>query len=645
MISPSLATTVGAVGLCLLANACGGSTQPDPKGSIGLSLSASSATITQGEAAASITATVTRSGGFTGPVTVSVTGQPTGVSANQNSQSQSGTTTTVVISVSASATAAVGSFTLSVRASGSGVVDASSSATITVAAAPVTGGFTLTASAATLSVQAGATGTSSLTVARTGAFAGGITFTTAEAPAGVTASYAPNPATTTPVTVTVSVGSAVPAGAYQLKITGSAGAITQTVTVSLAVTAPPTGAGNVALRLCADSIIPTADTVQWVAYQDGSGPWTNLARQKNGLYSFDINSGKGGVAFVTGRSVLATAQYQLLIFYGTKDELKVLGEDFCPLGARSVEVPLSGLPIQANPPIVLLTGFLGGINNSGNYLIGAPMRFISIPDGPRDLVVGAVSNPVLASTNDAKIGLRRNLNPAATGVLPTFDFSTELITPAFATITLAGAAANETVRGTASFTTANGLAGTYADLSATALGSFPFFGVPDARLQPGDLHTLSLTAETSGATRNARTVTKFVANVANQSLALGPAANTPTISTIAGSSYPRFRAQWTVQPEYNRVFNAAFGQATGAVRTAQVFATASYLGGATTVDLSIPDFSALANWRNTYALTPGVTTFWLVNSTGGSFDAGLVGKRTSPGGMTVSAGIGPVVIP
>jgi len=80
--------------------------------------------------------------------------------------------------------------------------------------------YTLSLSPAALTVDPGATGTTTVTIARTN-FTGGVTLSLGNAPTGVTGSFNPAAPTGTSSTLTVSVGAAVAAGTYNLTVDGT----------------------------------------------------------------------------------------------------------------------------------------------------------------------------------------------------------------------------------------------------------------------------------------------------------------------------------------------------------------------------------------------------------------------------------------
>lgn len=106
----------------------GGSTG---KGAMAVALSAATQTVNAG-ATATLTVTLTRSGSFSGPVTLSITDVPTGVSATFEPSTVSSDATTSTLTLRVAATATPGILSLTVRGQGSGVADATASTTLTI---------------------------------------------------------------------------------------------------------------------------------------------------------------------------------------------------------------------------------------------------------------------------------------------------------------------------------------------------------------------------------------------------------------------------------------------------------------------------------------------------------------------------------
>jgi endoglucanase len=212
--------------------------QPD----FALSASPTSLSIARGASGTS-TITVTRTGGFTGGVTLGASGLPTGVTASFSVNPVTGNSS--VLTLAASSTAALGSVTITVSGTGGGLTR-SAPIGLTVTDVP-TPDFSLSASPASLTINRGASGTSTITVTRTGGFTGGVTLSASGLPAGVSANFNPNPATAGSAALTLSVSTTATLGAATITVTGTGGGLTRTTTVALTVNDGGGGNGGVTI--------------------------------------------------------------------------------------------------------------------------------------------------------------------------------------------------------------------------------------------------------------------------------------------------------------------------------------------------------------------------------------------------------------
>src|SRR5271165_2872552 len=102
--------------------------------------------------------------------------------------------------------------------------------------------FSLSASPASLSVQQGNQGTSTITTTVSGGFNSAISLSASGVPSGATVSFNPNPIPAPgsgSSTMTITVGSNTPMGTYPIAVIGNGGGIQQNTTVTLTVTAAP----------------------------------------------------------------------------------------------------------------------------------------------------------------------------------------------------------------------------------------------------------------------------------------------------------------------------------------------------------------------------------------------------------------------
>ena len=97
--------------------------------------------------------------------------------------------------------------------------------------------FTLSTSAATLSVKPGSSGTATITVGPQNGFSGSVSLTASGLPSGVTASFSPASATSTSL-LTLTAGSTATPGAATVTVKGASGSLTATATIALTIATP-----------------------------------------------------------------------------------------------------------------------------------------------------------------------------------------------------------------------------------------------------------------------------------------------------------------------------------------------------------------------------------------------------------------------
>ncbi|QJR34399.1 hypothetical protein [Gemmatimonas groenlandica] len=217
----------------------GTATLPLTVSSNGLTLSASATTAMAAQGAATtIPVVINRIGTFTGDVTLSAENLPTGVTAAFSPATITGTNRVTTLTLTAASTATAGLSTITIRGAGTGVGAQTQTIAFTVSPS-ATAGFGLSMSPAALSVQAGQSVASAITIARQNVFAGSVQLAAASVPTGMTVTFTPNPAPGTSVAVTVATTSATAAGVYVIPITGtSTGAANYVSTLTVIVSAP-----------------------------------------------------------------------------------------------------------------------------------------------------------------------------------------------------------------------------------------------------------------------------------------------------------------------------------------------------------------------------------------------------------------------
>jgi subtilase family serine protease len=193
-----------------------------------LSASPSTLNIAQGATGAS-TITLTPQGGFSGTVSLSASGLPSGVTPSFSTNPAAASSS---LTLTANGTATTGTVTLTVTGT-SGSLTNTTTISLTVTAAVVPN-FALSASPASLVISQGTSGVSTISVTPQNGFSSGVSLSAPVLPPGVSASFSPNPATATS-TLTLTASSTAATGAATVTITGTSGSLTNTATVALTV--------------------------------------------------------------------------------------------------------------------------------------------------------------------------------------------------------------------------------------------------------------------------------------------------------------------------------------------------------------------------------------------------------------------------
>jgi hypothetical protein len=205
------------------------STGPVAAPDFSMSVMPASQTVVVGNQA-SYTVAITPAGGFSGQVTLSVDGLPSGANGTFTPNPATGSST---LAVTTATTTPTGTYPLTIRGM-SGTLSHSTPATLVVNAAP---DFSLSATPASSSVGGSVTSTTySVTITPSNSFNSPVMLSASGPLIGALGTFSPNPATTSS-TLTVSIMSNTPAGTYTLTLTGTSGSLSHSTTVTLVVNA------------------------------------------------------------------------------------------------------------------------------------------------------------------------------------------------------------------------------------------------------------------------------------------------------------------------------------------------------------------------------------------------------------------------
>jgi subtilisin family serine protease len=183
--------------------------------------------------------------------------------------------------------------------------------------APTSPDFSLSASPASQTVAQGASTSYTVTIARTGGFAGAVTLSASGLPAGASASFGPNGTTGNTSTMNVTTSSTTPAGSSSVTITGVSGTLTHATGVTLVVEA-----SDFSL-----SASPTSQTVT----QGASTSYTVTIARTGGF--------PGALTLTaTGLPVGASASFNPNNTTGNTSTMNVTTSSTTPVGSSSVTI-------------------------------------------------------------------------------------------------------------------------------------------------------------------------------------------------------------------------------------------------------------------------------------------------------------------
>ena len=253
-------------------------TEPTP--TINIVATPTTATVSQG-GNTTVNVALTRSGGFTGDVTLAVE-SPTGslITGTPAPATLGSSVTSSVITLAAGAAAPTGVVNVTIRATGTGVTAKTAQVALTVNAS-ATPTYSLAATAAT--VAAGGTGTSNITITRTGGFTGNVTLAATGLPTGVTAAFNPNNTGTNASVLTFTAAANAVAGTSTVTVTGTAtGQADKTTTLQLTVT-PAGGGASYSLAATAATVAAGATGTSNVTITRTGGFAGNVTLAATGL--------------------------------------------------------------------------------------------------------------------------------------------------------------------------------------------------------------------------------------------------------------------------------------------------------------------------------------------------------------------------
>lgn len=519
----------------------------------------------------------------------SAEGLPANVSASFQGGSGSEASATVTFAVGAAAP--TGTFIVTLRGRSQRLGDAAVQLQLRILESRVA----MTLSPPLVTVNPGSMATLALTLART-AFTGVVNIEASSSTSGVSISAAQSSLTGNSTVLTVAVDRSVAPGSYSATVraialpAGGAGTpaldpIAGTVTITVG---PSSGASaSVVLDWSACA------SPQWVAMQDGTGPWTPVVGTQ-GMYQFTVSTDRAGFAY-------STPSEGLVVRYGTFSELSAAPIVLCT-GAPPSTKSVRGSAQHAGP-IEVFTWQMGG--GSAVSTQAAPdFTITGVRDGTHDLIGTGTTQQ-----GGYRYALTRDLNLLAGESVGLVSIvGPNSFAPAIASLGVGGLAGDS---GVVTMSYLSGSACTPAELRKVGFGATAgnlatfIYGVPTVNQRADDYHLLEI-ASGGGAGHGARTASVSFHSLLPRSVAL-PAVVAPTVQPIAGP-YKRLQAQLDATAVASAGSTVTL-RYVGGTHTSTVTASVASLGSGALV-LDMPDLSGVGGFPAAAAIASNASGTW-----------------------------------
>jgi uncharacterized membrane protein len=583
---------------------------------------AGAVSLQQGTSNNTKTVTINRTN-YSSDVTLAAENLPAGLTAAFSPNPASGTSSTLTLS--ANGTVAPNTYTITIRGTGPSALDATVTVSVTVTAAP-TGSFTLSLTPSTsVTLQQGSSDNSRTVGIARNNYTASVTLTAENLPTGLTAAFAPNPASGTSATLTLTASGTVAANTYTITIrgtgpaalrapgTGPVPALDATVTLTVTVTAAPPASGNVTVSFV---YCESASKPQHFWARDGSAAWVKVTGSAD-RYSFDVFQGKATIVWYNGI---------LRVRYLTQAELTASTPYLvCPppgSSPRTISVTMSGKTDAFE------TTFLAFADAERLWGNGVNTLFPTLP-GPHDFM--AYLSP---ATGNDRLAIIRDLNPANGASIGTVDMSAApSMVPA--TISLAGSPP-----GSVYFTIryATGATCDRIEINPTRVSSvgtsFTASGVAAAQQRASDFHNVLI--DVLSGPNGERTLEESFHSWGNRTLTLGVPLPVPSVTNLSATR-TRYQVAFTLPDGYQEqavfTYYTPSGPFDGSpILQGEVRASFAWMGSTGSQVLVVPDLSGVPGWSDSFL--PGLSSVtWKLMVTGDSSG----GNRCVEGARRITA--------
>ncbi len=305
-------------------------------GDFGISVSPQSVTAQAG-GMGTATVTITSINGFAGPVTLSSSGQPSGVSVSFSPSTPTppaGGSADSSVSISVANSVQAGSYPLTISGSGSSsyIIQHSTQLNLQVSSPQ---DFTITVNPSSINIQQGGSTTATVIVSAIGGFSAPVGLSTSNGvPSGVQVGFSPNPIAPGSSTMSINVAASAGAGTFNFQVLGTSGSLSHgtTFTITISQAAQPgfslsSSSGSIALsqagsgsvKMGVSSVNGFSSPVNTYASWVGPTP-TGITVTGPGTLTPPPNGAASGTLTLTASSSASVGNY-LLSLVGTSGSL------------------------------------------------------------------------------------------------------------------------------------------------------------------------------------------------------------------------------------------------------------------------------------------------------------------------------------
>jgi uncharacterized membrane protein len=338
-------------------------------GDFGISVSPSSVSVNAG-ASTTTTAYVNSVNGFSSSVSLSASGQPTGVVIDFSPSTvvpPAGGTASSMLTVSTASSAPAGSYVVTIMGSGNGgqvMLQHSTQLYLQITSTP-TQDFAMAVNPSSISVQQGQSATVSVTISPIGGFSSAVSLATRRGvPPGVQVSFSPNPTYGFSI-MTVAVASRSTPGTYSIRIAGASGSLSHVILFTLTISSQAQPSFSMSASPASVSLTPS-----------GSATVSIVAASINGFSSSVSTSTSWSGQSPSGISVTGPGTLTPTPGVAASGNLVITGSANAPAGSYMLTVIGVSGPITAQTTVSVQV-----VGETGDFAVAANPGTVSITSG------------------------------------------------------------------------------------------------------------------------------------------------------------------------------------------------------------------------------------------------------------------------